>query len=201
MYRLTTVFLSWAAIAMVSGTAHGGQQCNGSCHTTCPKCHTCCVLKAECGKEEKSCWEVECEEICIPCVVFPWQKSKAKHTGHGSESCAVGCSGCSTVNNGARVKTVRKLKKKTYECPQCKYEWSPDGKGNGCCSAGCCTGDCCETGCDAGSLPAGEPAVPPAKEASDIPSPTLYPPPTQPVGNDRATAPVKPTTRRVLSDR
>ena len=113
----------------VSGTtAADAASCDSGsdCCATCPACKACCKLKVEDDKEKKSCYKVECEEICIPRVVFPWQK---KHS----------CDPC--LNNGAKVKTVRKLKKHSYECPTCKYTWTPvkaDCCGDGCCNAGAC---------------------------------------------------------------
>jgi hypothetical protein len=118
------------------------------------------VLKTECGEVEKSCWEIECEEICIPRVVFPWQKWKAKRDGScGScDACGDGRGSCCTVNNGARVKVVKKLKKKKYECPKCKYEWAPAcGAQSGCSTCG--QADCCDANCDAAESEVPVPAV------------------------------------------
>ena len=158
MYRIILTLSACAAMLMVGLLAQAGHKLHGGCNVTCPKCsNSCCVLKAECGEEEKSCFNVECEEICIPRVVFPWQKWMAKHRGASScDSCGgKGCSTCSTVNNGAWVKTVRRLKKDSYTCPKCKYEWSLSegdccGSGSGCCDAA--------SGCDADlHVPALEP--------------------------------------------
>lgn len=93
----------------------------------CPRCGTCCELKAERVKEEKSCWQVECEQICVPRVVFPWQSRRADcHGGAGCcDACPRGCDPCIRVHNGAWIKTVKKLKKHKYECPACKYQWTP----------------------------------------------------------------------------
>ena len=54
-------------------------------------------------------------------------------------------------------KTVKKLKKKTYECPTCKYEWVPSTSGD-CCDGGCCDNSGCDAGCDQPMVPAAEPA-------------------------------------------
>ena len=104
----------------------------------CPKCRTCCEFNVECGKEEKSCWLVECEQICVPRVVFPWQTRKARCRSQAGccSACSHGCGTCTCVNNGARVRTVKKLKKHKYECPKCEYEWTPRTICGGGCYAG-----------------------------------------------------------------
>ena len=112
----------------------------GKCCVTCPKCKYCCELNVEEVKEQKHCWKIECEEICVPRIVFPWQN---RHLGccktgscATSRSCTGECCGrtccgsaggkcCKTNHNGARVKTVRKLVKHDYECPACEYSWTP----------------------------------------------------------------------------
>lgn len=213
MTRFILTLTSCAAVLLVGSYAQGGQ--GGHFHATCPKCHNCCVLKAECGKEEKSCWEVECEKICIPCVVFPWQKWKAKKNGCGKSNCeccagtcdsaAGGCDGgcddgcgscCSSVNNGARVRTVRKLVKKKYECPVCKYKWEPACCGNGC-GDGCCDSGRCDGGCDSAPLPAAGATTP--EEAYNIPTPRLDSIPLRPIkSNSKLQG--NNTARRSLSD-
>jgi hypothetical protein len=82
--------------------------------------------------------------------VFPWQKRQgcgrdcqigkgcngcaSKNGGHssGKNGCKNGSNGgckdgCCTVNNGAKTRCVRVLKKYEYKCPTCKYTWSPKG--------------------------------------------------------------------------
>ncbi len=102
--------------------------------------HGCCVEGCcpECKMEdnEKSCFCVECEKICIPAVKFPW------------ENCCIAKPG--------KVKVVRRVAKKDYTCGQKKvWEWpKPEkvpccntghGCGGGCGLAGCA--DCCDSGC------------------------------------------------------
>ena len=126
----------------------------------CPKCDcdcSSCSLEAEVVDVEKKCYEVECKTICIPKVVFPWQKKKHASC-HSCDSCnGRGCTNC--VHNGARVRKVKVLKTKKYECPECKYTWTPDENSpccGGSCSGGCgcgganCDGGCCDAGCDSG---------------------------------------------------
>ncbi len=116
----------------------------------CPHCNEKCELKVTKEKEKKTAWDVECKRICIPPVRFPWQPMP-KACGCADGGCAdVGCcdSGCGKScahNKCGHVKTVRVLKKESYECPKCKYTWSPADKG--CCAGGGCT----DLGCtDAG---------------------------------------------------
>ncbi len=219
MLRYMFLLASSSIALLIGPNVCGGETGHGHCRTTCPNCHACCTLKVESGKEEKSCWEIECEEICIPCVVFPWQKWKADRNGGHASGCPAGCDGghgtcacgscakgkCSCVNNGARVKVVKKLKKKTYECPKCKYEWSPSCccNGNGCTDPGCCgVAGCCDSaGCD-DSAPA-QPAAPAptAADAGSLPVPDFE---FAVSPASRTTAiPLRPspTKRRSLSDR
>ncbi|GIW82159.1 MAG: hypothetical protein KatS3mg105_3966 [Gemmatales bacterium] len=85
-----------------SATAVGKRQC--PCKTCCPK--------VEHKKVKKSCWEVECQEICIPRICFPWMKTR---------SC---CDGVCFQPRCGRVIKVHKLKKKEYECGEkCEYKW------------------------------------------------------------------------------
>ena len=152
MRRLTLSLLACLLLVVLVMPASAIHKCISRC-VVCPQCHTCCEFKAEAAKEEKHCWKIECEEICVPCIVFPWQKRHATSckTGRCDGKCACSPSGicasgscnkcCQTVNNGARVITVRKLKKHKYECPTCKYQWTPKKV----CRAGCqrhCRGDC-----------------------------------------------------------
>ncbi len=103
-------------------------------------CRSCCELTVEESKSLKPCWDIECKQICVPRIVFPWQNRQLGccKTGicAGVDSCTGKCCGrrccgsmggarCKTVNRGAFVKTVRTLSKCYYECPSCKYTWTP----------------------------------------------------------------------------
>ncbi len=174
--------------AMVFGIATAGDcfgRCNKGC-VTCPSCrHVCCQLNAEPVDEEKSCWKVECKDICVPRVVFPWQNPHAKKShgllGHlhgGCDSCcSSGCDSCCSdgccgtnccdacrCNNGACVKTVKVLKKHKYTCPSCEYSWTPVGD---CCGNG---GACCDSGCaGADVMTEGQEPEPALAPPSDVP--------------------------------
>ena len=117
-----TMMIPAASVLMLilTSVSWAGHGCRGT--VCCPQCQTVCQLNVDEGTEEKSCWQVECEEICVPRVVFPWQKSCCDPT----------------VNNGACVKVVKKLKKHKYECPTCEYSWTPKKVARcGCGGAGC----------------------------------------------------------------
>ena len=78
-----------------------------------------CVTYAKPGTVEKHCWNVECEEVCIPAIRWPWQcRGWGEHARCDAEACA---DGCSTIACG-KVRVVRRLKKETYEEDACVYE-------------------------------------------------------------------------------
>lgn len=80
-----------------------------ACHS-CPRCSHVCKLKAQLVDEDIPCFEVEEKVVCIPRVVFPWQKS-----------CKDPC-----ANNGARIRKVCVLKTDSYQCPKCEYTWKAE---------------------------------------------------------------------------
>ena len=179
-----TVLPALFNVAILLSIASAGDCCSNGCDDgclSCPSCQQfCCQLKSEPSEEERYCWKVECKEICVPRVVFPWQNKKHRH-GHGCSGCDSGCDSCSAdgccggatccdacrCNNGAFVVKVKSLKKHKYTCPSCKYSWTPVET---CGGAGCCDSGCCDGGCDAGPAvmddlqpePAAAPDVPPA---------------------------------------
>ncbi len=131
------IYRTLIAIAVIANTATKIETAKaeiniGCLRTKCPSCD--CELEAKMVDVEKSCFEVETKTICIPRVVFPWQHKKACGS---CDSCdGRGCVTC--VNNGAKTRSIRVLKKKKYTCPECKYSWTPKESG------------CCDSGCDAG---------------------------------------------------
>ena len=121
----------------------------------CPVCDHVCKLDAEQVDEEKTCFKVESKAICIPRVVFPWQKSKRSACASCNSCDGKGCTAC--VHNGARVRKICVLKTEKYKCPACKYTWTAEKKDTcgGCCNGGCCNGGpacdggcICDSGCD-----------------------------------------------------
>lgn len=145
-YITSTIMAAFAAaiFTVTSPGSHAGDLQLGCTH--CPRCQACCTLKAEKVDEERSCWEVEDEKICIPRVVFPWQKD---------------C--CNPArNNGAVVRTVKRLKAKTYECPVCEYTWEPRGvRKQSCrCEICCSSGAAVDCGAVGGISDAPQPLAP-----------------------------------------
>ena len=145
---LTAIVAAVAHLAATTNARAGilGTRCldQTGCCLRCPACDHVCKLDAEKVDEEIDCFDVETKVICIPRVVFPWQKKKCR----SCSSCdGNGCSNC--VNNGARTRRICVLKPSSYECPKCKYTWSVEKRGG--CSGGCAAGQCC---CDASACDA-----------------------------------------------
>ncbi|MGV3484805.1 MAG: hypothetical protein ACO1RT_10345 [Planctomycetaceae bacterium] len=95
-----------------SQTARANHLCgNGAacCHA-CPQCNYVCKLDVTKSEQEKECFDVEAKVVCIPRVVFPWQKN-----------CGNPC-----ANNGGRIREICVLKTESYKCPQCKYTWTAE---------------------------------------------------------------------------
>jgi hypothetical protein len=106
------------------------------CQQCCPECKHRCKLEAKLGEEEKSCFEVEESVICVPRVVFPWQKQTPtgwfRCLSQACDDCHdAGCNAC--VHNGAKTRKVKLLKSKKYQCPKCEYTWTAEEKSNSCC--------------------------------------------------------------------
>ena len=193
---MTTCALSLFALTMFAmpsqqdqaGCLKGDKCCKKAC---CPKCsHDCqtCKLEAEIVDVEKKCFEVECKTICIPRVVFPWQKKKLGC--HSCDSCeGRGCTNC--VHNGAKVRKVKVLKSKKYKCPECEYTWTPE-EGSPCCGTSCDRGGecgCCDLGCDSGMLlSVPEPSV--TYDSADQGQGSVYDPMSS-YGDDASFAPVE----------
>ena len=113
------------------------------CSQCCPECKHACKLDVEEIEVEKKCFEVESEVICIPRVVFPWQRKSVRRA---CDSCdGRGCNTC--CHKGAKTRKVKILSSRKYKCPKCEYTWSAEKKPCGPCGGGgCSTG--CSTGCD-----------------------------------------------------
>lgn len=76
-----------------------------SSRVACPEC-ACedCLLEIKPSTEKKTCFKVEEKVICVPAVRMPWNKCDPPTT--------------------SKSKTIKVLKKETYECPTCSYKWS-----------------------------------------------------------------------------
>ncbi|TWT52607.1 hypothetical protein Pla22_02310 [Rubripirellula amarantea] len=143
------VTLTFSTVQVHSVQAGGclGDQCNKVCCPKCDcKCYT-CNLDAKVVDAEKQCFEVEHDVICIPKVVFPWQRGK-KGCNRCDSCDGSGCSACH--HNGAKIRKVKKLKTKKYTCPECEYTWTAKETGPVCSSGGnCgCGVSSCDGGCD-----------------------------------------------------
>ncbi|MCA9260382.1 MAG: hypothetical protein KDA61_14320 [Planctomycetales bacterium] len=129
--------------ANACGACGGCNQC-GACCT-----RDVCVGSVDVGKEEKHCWKVKCDKVCVPGIRFPWEKGSSgltlfswakKHKKGdccGDACCGDGCCGNGCCGNGScgtcckccpapkcgRVKCVRDIEKETYECDVCEYSW------------------------------------------------------------------------------
>jgi hypothetical protein len=160
------ILATYAAVSAIGIQAQGGEH-YGHREAICPKCKACCTLNVKCDKEKKECFEVKCEQICVPRVVFPWQSSK----GHGAGRCPCkgGCLKCSCVNRGAWVKTVKKLTTESCECPVCKYEWTP----------ACC---CCRGPDGVHGAKKSVPSLTRNLDREQAPAATRRPPAPQPIG-------------------
>lgn len=205
MNRLLLVPLVCLIMAVSGGEATAIHRCGSHC-VKCPSCNQgCCKLDVSEGKVKKTYWTIETEQICVPNFVFSWQNCGLKSLlgcGCGTKGCSGGCSGggcghagcsggcsrCKRPNhNGGRVKTIRVLKKHSYECPVCLYKWSAEGGGNRGCSNGC-SGKCsCDSAAQNGDAGAQEP------EPEDSPEPPSSEPSVED-GSDSAPqqAPIEP---------
>lgn len=105
--------------------ANPGAPCSNNVNGACGNSNYCsqgcksCRLYVETLKVKKHCYNIECKEICIPPVRFPWQKC-----------CELKC---------GKIKTVRVLKKHDYTCDKCGYKWVVE------CNCGACTSGNCVT--------------------------------------------------------
>lgn len=142
---VVAAMLGFAVTALVSqgatataGLPFGILDQTGCCQR-CPACDHACKFKAESVEEELEGFVVESKVICIPRVVFPWQK---RPTCGGCDSSA-----CQQCHNGGRTRKVCVLKTDKYKCPNCEYSWSAEKKPAGSCG---CSGSRCDQSCDEG---------------------------------------------------
>ena len=118
----TTALINNVAATTAVDCGCGKRFCDGRCRlagrkSTCQTCHTqcgcvecpqcaceICNLEVDQGKVKKTCFKVEQKTICIPPVRRPWQRDCPPTT--------------------SRTKTIKVLKKHSYECPSCTYKWT-----------------------------------------------------------------------------
>lgn len=135
LFATTLLIALGVAVIVPQATAGwGGIRCfdQTGCDICCPECDHVCHLKVERVDADESCFDVESKVICIPRVVFPWQKKKSS----GCSDCdGAGCHRCG--HNGAKTRTVCVLVVKQYTCPECAYSWSAKRHASDCDLPGC----------------------------------------------------------------
>lgn len=92
-----------AIFALQNALAGGFHQLQTGVLVRCPSCNHTCKPEYITKKVKKTTYEVECKQICIPAVTFPWQKCCEPRCG--------------------KVITVKKLKKVSYQCERCGCKW------------------------------------------------------------------------------
>lgn len=111
--------LATPAMATAGGLglfSNATQKPHGSCETCCPE--------VKCVPVTRHCFEVECEEICVPGVTFYLNRLLHRCKGKGDCCCADFCP------NPGKVKCVKTFKKVEYECGEkIVCDWSLSGKG------------------------------------------------------------------------
>ncbi|MEM6690272.1 MAG: hypothetical protein AAF664_12635 [Planctomycetota bacterium] len=126
IFQIATIaVIGWVGLASASLAGDGklGLLDQTGCCDRLPACNQCCELEAKVVDEDKPCFDVESKVICIPRVVFPWQK-KDYLANKGCDQCdALECSSCN--HNGARARKICVLKKDKITCPTCEYKWTP----------------------------------------------------------------------------
>lgn len=160
-----------ALAPLIGGLVLIGAASLASAGIRCPQCAKYCKLSIEDSEESRHCWTIECEDVCVPRVVFPWQNRKHHRCNkNGCTGCATDHCQCCVRHNGAFVVRVRKLKKHKYTCPRCDYVW--EVKHVGCTDASAETDDEQSkdkhkgepTSSDAESSAGDKPATPPSPE-------------------------------------
>jgi len=194
---MTRLFMIIAAVVLATAITNTLQAQSDACDSGCTSCaapvgcctatacqaagRCCggpkCVGKAEMVDVDKHCWKVECNEICVPAVRFPWERGGNKLTlctlfkfrcdkGCDNPGCATSCcdggctSGptCGCAGNGCAtclppkcgfVKSIRDLKKETYTTQACEYSIGLVDNGEGGCDS--CSAPGC-TGCAAAPI-------------------------------------------------
>lgn len=157
-YSVASVILATLLGLMTTSSvsAGPGKLLDQTGHSCCPVCDHKCNLDVEEIEVDKTCFEVESKVICIPRVVFPWQKAK-KTACASCDSCdGRGCTSC--VHNGARVRKICVAKAKKYKCPACKYTWTAEKKES--CGGGCDLGCADMSGVGMPSVPVDSVAAP-----------------------------------------
>ena len=166
--RQLTLALAPVVCLFAAANLHAGQgkhfdQTGMIC---CPVCDHVCKLDTKEVEIEKTCFKVEPKVVCIPRVVFPWQKARKAACAACTACNGKGCTAC--VQNGARLRRVCVLKTEKYKCPACEYTWSAEKKGTcGLCQRAGCNGEYCDGHPRTGTESKTESILPPGPAAPD----------------------------------
>lgn len=157
MNRIRIIFAITVLLLVSQFTWAGEKSSSDKGKKFCPdSSHKVCESVPVTKSVKKSCYEVECKEICIPAYRFSFSWGK-----HCSSKCAAkdhkNCGRDACARKHGRVKTVKVLKKVDGKVGEkCTYAWKiRDGKG-------------CET--KKGSSAAVTPAAKPTVEANRLPA-------------------------------
>ena len=189
-------FLTFSALPDGIHAASGPTKPGGCGESACGSCEPaflCCQREFKTEKVKKTCYEVECEYVCIPPVCLPEccypfgsrcsaiMNAESACGSCGAEGCQVCCETpvqregllqklCSKLT-ACRIRKVNRLKKEESEVEECITEWSvvcmqPFGS----CSKSCgYTSYSCADPCS----PCGEPLLP--DDGFSVPSETPAP--------------------------
>ena len=158
--RTSAMILVLAFLAMRGQPAMAAEDCGGGRPTCCNRCgrqavcaEKCCQVVCEMKKETKTCWQVECQEIC---PLMPGCRGCGE-CRDGQESCGSGeCRDkCSPLPRCGHPKCVKKLVKKEYQVEKPVYKCVVRHL-----CADCCTEATPEPVTTSPSRPAGPPSPP-----------------------------------------
>lgn len=143
-----------APLQEVSAFDCGGVARDSCCCAVCSDCRCCgsccreiCCPKTEVVTEEKSCWNVNCEKVCVPAIRLPWEPGGSPLTlfnclwggrernvrctcadcaaaANCCETCGtcVRCCKCKPVRCGT-VRAVHVLEEDSYDVKKCETTW------------------------------------------------------------------------------
>lgn len=150
-----TSHATWAACGGAKPSGYGE-----GCCSSCEPARLCCQNEVKTVTVKKHCYEVECEDICIPPVTLPkcslWGNKCCDRSDCCSDGCGCGTEGCQdscgescgpkspgwlqklcSTLTACRIRQVNRMKKKEYEVEECVCEWSVVCLPNSGCAKGC----------------------------------------------------------------
>jgi hypothetical protein len=149
------------------------------------RCARCCCGRDVCCPtveevtEERSCWKVSCEKVCVPAVRLPWEPGGSKltlfswlrphhakcHCGQHAEYNG-DCDACAQMRAAScmpkcgPVRCVAVLESESYEVKVCRCKWDIRTL------PGCCNSECCAQGGEEAASTETQPI-----EEGDLPAP------------------------------